>query len=131
MKDEDFDGFMQLLPQVALQGRDSAGVRKFAKEYRQEAIELLSWLCRLGWAGGATSVHSAPPDTCGVCDRELSRYAFFVDGQTADGSWADMCVLCFAKHGEGIGWGIGQLYSKLPKGDWRLIAGGDPDDGGD
>lgn len=126
MKDEDFDSFIKLLPHMSMGAKDDATVRQFAREYRQETIELLAWLCRLGLAGGVTSLHPAPPTACGLCSRELSRYAFFVHGQTDIGVSADLCFLCFAKHGEGIGWGIGQLYWAVENGDWRLIAGGDP-----
>ena len=126
MKDEDFDSFIKLLPLISAKPGDSAKVRSFAKEYRQETMLLLAWLSRLGLAGGVSSLHPAPPDDCGLCGKPLDRYAYFVDGQTDDGAWSDMCFPCFADHGEGIGWGVGQLYWKLANAEWRLIAGGDP-----
>jgi putative AlgH/UPF0301 family transcriptional regulator len=39
-----------------------------------------------------------------------------------------MCAECFLKMGEGIGWGKGQLYTQLEKGDWLMTAGCRPED---
>jgi hypothetical protein len=54
----------------------------------------------------------------------LDERGIFVDGKVRNSfEWANMCALCFEKHGEGIGWGRGQLYALQPNGDWRLVAG--------
>jgi hypothetical protein len=39
-----------------------------------------------------------------------------------------MCVDCFNDRGVGIGFGKGQLYARQPNGDWRLVAGFQPED---
>jgi hypothetical protein len=38
-----------------------------------------------------------------------------------------MCAICFDKHGEGIRWGTGQLYTHLKNGKWLLTAGFSPE----
>ena len=52
----------------------------------------------------------------------------FVDGETEDGRWGNMCFRCFHEEGHSLGWGKGQLYLNLGDGAWRLVAGGDPKD---
>ena len=43
---------------------------------------------------------SCPPDDCPEA---------VVDGKTAGGPWANMCVSCFHQHGVGLGTGRGQV----------------------
>ncbi len=71
--------------------------------------------------------HAHGADQCDSCACSLSLRGLFVDGKTrGDFSWANMCIPCFNQHGEGIGWGQGQLYAKQSDGSWRLAAGFDP-----
>jgi hypothetical protein len=70
------------------------------------------------WQGDAGS--------CDVCHGSPGRFA--VDGRlrgTLMFAW--LCARCFLARGEGIGWGIGQLYQRLTDGRW-LMAGGFPPD---
>ena len=102
--------------------------RQFSKEFRQEIVGLLSWLQRLSLVAGPNELHPAPPDGCDACGGKIFRSGFFVDGQMANGMWGNMCGRCFYEHGDGIGWGIGQLYWDVGQGRWRMIAGHEPDD---
>jgi len=53
------------------------------------------------------------PEDCDVCSIPLPGESFFLDGRLQGHSaWANMCADCSVYHGEGIGWGIGQLYRK-------------------
>jgi|JI6StandDraft_1071083.scaffolds.fasta_scaffold107598_2 hypothetical protein len=63
-------------------------------------------------------------ETCDQCGCELNQRGFYVDGSLrGDLMWANMCIPCFKRCGEGVGWGRGQLYARQPNGDWRLVAG--------
>jgi Reverse transcriptase (RNA-dependent DNA polymerase). len=63
-----------------------------------------------------------PPEHCGVCLTGLSNQKYFVDGKTKVGPFACMCESCFKEHGEGVGYGMGQLYKRNSK-EWVLVAG--------
>jgi hypothetical protein len=64
---------------------------------------------------------------CDLCGCDLSGGGFFVDGCLRVGTlWANMCLPCFKAHGQGIGWGNGQLYARQRSGSWLLIAGACP-----
>jgi len=61
---------------------------------------------------------------CDFCHRDLGTCGLYVDGRLrGDLRWANMCASCFAKRGEGIGWGRGQIFARQANGDWRLVAG--------
>lgn len=63
-------------------------------------------------------------DQCGLCDVELDRCGFMVDGRLKGSlMWSNLCARCFAVYGEGLGDGAGQLYAKQRDGRWRLVAG--------
>lgn len=63
-------------------------------------------------------------ENCGSCGCALNQRGVFVDGRLrGDLMWGNMCAPCFAKQGEGIGWGKGQLYARQPDGRWRMVAG--------
>lgn len=62
--------------------------------------------------------------TCGLCDCDLSKRGFYVDGKLrGQAMWANFCIPCLRRGGEGIGWGMGQLYARQSDGKWRLVAG--------
>lgn len=62
--------------------------------------------------------------TCGLCDCALSKRGFYVDGKLrGQAMWANFCIPCLRRNGEGIGWGMGQLYARQSNGNWRLVAG--------
>jgi hypothetical protein len=72
----------------------------------------------------ATFAHGA--EICDFCKCDLGKRGLFVDGKVRNEiEWANMCALCFEKNGDGIGWGVGQLYALQPNGDRRLVAGFD------
>lgn len=48
------------------------------------------------------------PETCNLCSRPLQQQ--FIDGRTAYGYWAIMCVHCHRIVGCGLGTGNGQRY---------------------
>lgn len=70
------------------------------------------------------------PEQCDVCKTTLTDKRFMVDGNFKPGGclWGCMCAKCFLKVGEGIGWGKGQLYTKLENGEWLMTAGFRPAD---
>lgn len=57
------------------------------------------------WAG-------RPPAQCDLCHGDIAKA--FVDGRTAMGPWANMCIQCHAVHGVGLGLGKGQCYEWTP-----------------
>ena len=64
---------------------------------------------------------------CDLCGCDLSGGGFFVDGcLRVDTLWANMCIPCFKAHGQGIGWGNGQLFAQQRSGSWLLISGDCP-----
>lgn len=63
-------------------------------------------------------------ETCDQCSCDLNQRGFYVDGRLrGDLMWANLCIPCFKRCGEGVGWGKGQLYARQSNGDWRLVAG--------
>lgn len=63
-------------------------------------------------------------DDCGTCGRSLSGCGLAIDGRLKSKSmWGNFCASCHSKAGEGIGWGVGQLYARQTNGCWRLVAG--------
>ena len=55
------------------------------------------------WAGTV-------PTNCDLCRREI--VGNFVDGKTAMGPWACMCLGCASTRGVGLGMGRGQKYKR-------------------
>lgn len=48
----------------------------------------------------------------------------FLDGRLKDSlAWANMCADCSVYHGDGIGWGTGQLYRQEKDGRWLVVGG--------
>lgn len=71
----------------------------------------------------------SPSENCGICGCGFENRNFLVDGRLrGQALWSDMCAECFAQHGEGIGWGQGQLYQRQPDGDWLMVAGFQPEE---
>lgn len=63
-------------------------------------------------------------EICDFCKCDLGKRGLFVDGKVRNEiEWANMCAPCFEMNGEGIGWGVGQLYALQPNGDRRLVSG--------
>ena len=75
---------------------------------------------------GSNEFHAGPPENCDLCNRSVTGFGFFVDGQTTDSSWANMCPHCYVGKGVGVGWGIGQLYRARENNAWQCVAGGEP-----
>ncbi len=102
-------------------------VNSFRQQYREEIVGLLTMLQRIGLFGGATALHPNPPLACDLCVKATEEGRWFVEGQMQEGTWASLCLECFFKQGHSIGWGRGQLYSKVRDSQWRLVSGGDPE----
>ena len=65
---------------------------------------------------------------CDVCGFELTENGLYVDGRLrGEAMWVNMCASCARNHGEGIGWGSGQLYARQPNGTFRLVSGFRPE----
>lgn len=54
---------------------------------------------------------SPKPESCDICHRNLDTLTAFIDGVTATGQWAIMCLTCHKYWGMGLGLGKGQRYS--------------------
>ncbi len=64
-----------------------------------------------------------PPCECELCGSTLSNEKYMVDGKLKDANaWGIMCSDCAAFWGEGIGWGMGQLYLSNDN-RWLLVGG--------
>lgn len=100
------------------------------KSIASDADDLLDQIdLKKGEAVG--KIYSCPPDSCDQCGQSFDDSTMFVDGRLkGDLMWSIMCADCFNSHGEGIGWGNGQLYMKRADGDWLMVAGFPPDDAG-
>lgn len=122
--------FIAALEEMQPAAADPEVRRRFARRYRSELVLLSFWLNQAKVTGGERTVSPSPPDVCDLCRMDLPTNGLFIDGEIADGRWSFMCMTCYAEHGVGIGWGIGQLYRLMGKdanGDprWACIAGGD------
>lgn len=62
----------------------------------------------------------SPVGECDMCGVALTDK--FVDGKTAMGPWAMMCLRCHREVGQGIGTGRGQVYQQ-EGGEWWKVAG--------
>lgn len=105
-------------------------LRRFPSHF----VMMTFWLNCLKVTGGEPIEAAGPPDECDHCGTDLKTSGLFIDGMTKGGPWSFMCTPCFAQHGAGIGWGLGQLFrlsGETEDGDprWICIAGGPPDQG--
>lgn len=67
----------------------------------------------------ATESYLGTVEACDICTRPIT--AVFIDGKTAMGPWANMCVICHAGNGGKLGTGRGQRYEKQPDGRWAKM----------
>jgi hypothetical protein len=73
--------------------------------------------------------HLDPPEACDYCFRRLAECLYFVDGKEKGSSvWGNMCPDCFLIKGEGVRWGSGQLYHRVPENGWLMVGGFRTDD---
>lgn len=63
-------------------------------------------------------VYSGGNMKCDICKSEV--LPVYVDGKTRMGPWANMCPICYAEYGIGLGEGLGQAY-KLTNGKYLKI----------
>lgn len=126
MRDPDYQGFWDALPNAALLAQQSEVLDDFRHRYREEITGLLTMLQRVGLFNDATDMHPHPPLACDICIIPIDERQWFVEGQMGEGTWANMCPKCFWERGHSIGWGRGQLYWKVGDHQWRLVSGGDP-----
>jgi hypothetical protein len=124
--DCDLEAFAKNLQFAGLVARDPQRRRDFIAKFHREIALVSLYLNDLSVTGGSSEFYSDPPQDCDFCNQPVSGFGFFVDGQTADGPWANMCPNCYAKMGVGIGWGVGQLYRARENSNWQCIAGGQP-----
>lgn len=124
--------FLEALEAAQKNARDHEQRRRFLEMFKSEIILLSFWLHELRIAGGEPTYEISPPERCNLCGVDLAINGLHVDGEIADGRWSHMCMACFARHGVGVGWGVGQLYRLVgneAEGEpvWRCIAGGNPE----
>jgi len=69
-------------------------------------------------------VYAYGAQNCDFCGCALDGRGLYVDGRLHGRlMWGNMCAACFGRCGQGIGWGIGQLFARQPDGKWRMVAG--------
>ncbi len=65
----------------------------------------------------------SPPDVCDICKTSFCNQKYMIDGAIKpSGAGAFMCPQCYHLYGEGIGWGVGQLYLNQNN-CWLLVSG--------
>jgi hypothetical protein len=123
----DFVQFVEQLQKSGFIARNPDARAAFNQKFHKELAFVSLYLNDLKVTGGELTAHPDPPENCDHCARQISKFGFFVDGNTTSGLWSNMCPSCYAEHGIGIGWGVGQLYRKRNSVQWVCIAGGNPD----
>ena len=126
-----FGEFAEALQDSEAIARDPERKAQFLEKYKFDIFYFAISLNDIMVTGGQSAIYPGEPENCDLCGTNLLDSGFFVDGVTHDGSWANMCPGCMAKHGRGIGWGIGQFYRvQIDPGTqmtrWIVIAGGNP-----
>jgi hypothetical protein len=124
----EFGSFAEALRDSEAIARNPDAMQWFLNRYKFEIFFFCISMNDLGLTGGETAVIIDGPQVCDLCASNLMDGGFFIDGAIENG-WANMCTGCFAKHGKGFGWGIGQFYrvQVAPDGKshrWVCIAGG-------
>jgi hypothetical protein len=100
-------------------------------EAQQNKREALDDLVDMDEAENRKTYFSPPPEVCDLCRRSLAKEKYMIDGGVKGFRyWACMCSACFASKGNGIGWGVGQLYLQDEKG-WLEVSGFNPNYLGD
>ena len=67
--------------------------------------------------------YDPPPKQCDICKISLANKKYMIDGGVKKHfGWAIMCPDCHRIHGNGIGWGLGQLYRRQDD-QWLMVAG--------
>lgn len=121
--------FLRTLKVMSARKADDPERQEWLTANFERLVEVIEALQALGLnLLGSAEYHPAPPEHCDVCEHQIHT-RFFVDGHMGGGMWSNMCANCFTREGQGIGWGIGQLFWKQPDGSWRMIAGHDPNEG--
>lgn len=119
---QDLRQFVEQLLAVSNNAQDQGAVTEFSKKYKDLIPQVAIAMWQVGLVG-EVGFHPDEIETCDLCGSDVEE--LFVDGNTIMGEWANMCQDCYSSQGQGIGWGIGQLYVK--DGDnFLCIAGGDP-----
>jgi len=108
-----FEDFIHELQMAGLIKRNAAWLDGFRKKYHNELAFVCLYLSEIGALEGEPNYHPSPPSLCDICSSAIANHGFFVDGMTKDGSWANMCAHCYIRQGQGVGWGVGQLYQAV------------------
>src|SRR5258706_16333286 len=124
--DCDFEAFIRNLQVAGLIARDPQRRRDFIAKFSWEIALVSLYLNGLSVTGGSSEFHPDPPENCDFCNQPVSSFGFFVDGQTTDSSWANMCPHCYAGKGVGLGWGGWQLYRARENNTLQGVAGAQP-----
>src|SRR5258706_6324948 len=122
--DCDFEAFVRNLQVAGLITRNPQRRRDFIAKFRREIALVSLYLNELSVTGGSNEFHAGPPENCDFCNQPVAGFGFFVDGQTTDSLWANMCPHCYPGKGVGIGWGIGQIYKAPENNTLQCVAGG-------
>jgi hypothetical protein len=70
------------------------------------------------------AVYADGMDDCGICGCLLADRGIAIDGSLKGTSmWGNFCAACHSKAGQGVGWGVGQVYARQADASWRLVAG--------
>jgi hypothetical protein len=69
------------------------------------------------------NTYAGAPEHCDLCSGNFIDDGFMVDGAIrGQAGWACMCMNCFGRHAQGLGWGVGQLYKNEGKLGWLQVA---------
>jgi hypothetical protein len=109
-----------------LTGVDDTASTLDTPDLKQSTCSPLDALVNIEEARLRETYFTPPPEVCDLCRRYMAKEKYMIDGGVKEERyWACMCANCFSTKGRGIGWGIGQLYLRDPKG-WLEVAGFSP-----
>jgi hypothetical protein len=96
---------------------DANSIRSEIKRYFHDNMDMAKAITE-------SNIYAGAPEHCDLCSDNFIDDGFMVDGAIrGQAGWACMCMNCFGQHGQGLGWGVGQLYKKEGKLGWLQVAG--------
>lgn len=134
--DDDDEGFIEETEGESSEEAAPSAPPTFSPETIQSLLEDTTpaerqLLAKVDWnaASRFSEAFAARPGSCDECGVDLRGHRLYVDARyRGEIMWGNLCAECFALKGEGIGWGAGQLYVRLPDDRWILAAGGKNED---
>jgi hypothetical protein len=109
------EAFAEFLRALDRGTSDEHAAERFKRGFARSAAPLCDALFRVGIIA-PTQTYAGVPDECDFCHRPIADSPWFVDGEGPGGAWGNYCHKCFLASGRGLGWGIGQLFSRVTYG---------------